>query len=94
MAGSISSRRSTTGWSGPSSWPEAIAEQERVADLAGGAGDGHVEGGAVAMAVTLRRCRVRSNGRTAGTEAVRADRPAANSEHLTSVAPSIWRAKS
>ena len=24
MAGSISSRRSTTGWSGPSSWPEAM----------------------------------------------------------------------
>ena len=24
MAGSISSRRSTTGWSGPSSWPDAI----------------------------------------------------------------------
>ena len=24
MAGSISSRRSTTGWSGPSSWPDAL----------------------------------------------------------------------
>ena len=27
MAGSISSRRSTTGWSGPSSWPEAMRKR-------------------------------------------------------------------
>ena len=44
IAGSISSRRSTTGWSGPRSWPRRDAVHERVADLAGGAGDGDVDG--------------------------------------------------
>ena len=45
MAGSISSRRSTIGWSSPRSWPEAMRKRMRVADLAGGAGDGDVDGG-------------------------------------------------
>ena len=37
IPGSISSRRSTTGWSGPNSCTRGDAEEEGVADLAGGA---------------------------------------------------------
>jgi hypothetical protein len=33
-----------TGWSGPSISPEAIAEKQAVADLAGGSGDGDTHG--------------------------------------------------
>ena len=45
MAGSISRRRRTTGWSGPSISPEAMRNSRLVADLAGCAGDGDVDRG-------------------------------------------------
>ena len=44
MPGSISRRRSTTGWSGPKQRARGDPEEEGVADLAGGARDGDVDG--------------------------------------------------
>ncbi len=44
MAGSISSRRSTTGWLGTEHLARGDPEQQRVSDLAGGTGDGDVDG--------------------------------------------------
>ena len=44
-AGVISSSRSSTGRSAPSSVAARDAEQQAVADLAGGAGDGDLDGG-------------------------------------------------
>ena len=49
MPGSISSSRSTTGWSGPNRLTRGDPEEEGVADLAGGARDGDVDGGLAAM---------------------------------------------
>ena len=43
MAGLQGSGKTTTGWSGPSSWPDVMREEDRVADLAGRARDGHVD---------------------------------------------------
>ena len=63
------------------------AEEERVADLAGGAGDGDVDGGLGCRGLPgLPWVVVLSQRRSTMAEA--------NSEHLTSVAPSICRAKS
>ena len=73
------------------------AEQERVADLAGGAGDGDVEGGLSHGAggpfrrVVGAAVATRSGGAVGQRRSTMAE---ANSEHLTSVAPSIRRAKS
>ena len=45
MAGGISSSCRMTGWSGPSRCAAGDAEEEAVADLAGGSGDGDAYGG-------------------------------------------------
>ena len=44
IAGSISSRRKTIGWSVAEQLARGDPEQERVTDLAGRAGDGDVDG--------------------------------------------------
>ena len=82
------------------------AEQDGVADLAAGAGDGDVDGGLGHGEVVLSDRWVRQVGPTGGVRQMgpagcdgaagqrRSTMAAANSEHFTSVAPSISRAKS